>query len=454
MSKLTPHEEHRAAAIKTPQELVHIKHKITLLQYKYWVLMLRAYRETYEESAEELGDGDFCYLPMAKLAEHLGYEPKTSEIERDLEAIRKEAIIFNVLEKDGQKGKTGRGFISEWFVSSNRVGVIFPPMIRRAVENLDNRDSIFHLLNWSIFNSFTGKYEAVLYKLCKDYVGTGRTPYLPLEKFRGYMGVKESEYPDFKRLNQWVISGPVKRINESELSDITIEAEFKREVRKIIGLWFTVKPKKQTALDFGDDPAFRFAKVTVSLAQQKQYLEAKGAELVELSIQRANEYAVDQEKKGKEVNLGALYRKAIEEDWGAEYASKKGRAAEKAAGEKKKKAEEARERALAAEEGLREEFLTARTTAAVKALEAAEIAAYAQEFAKENEGIDLEKGFDPTKADFRGTIERAKFRGWLRSRVGKKEVEPGEFEAWREAKKQGQTRAPTPKSSTSQTPTV
>ena len=216
--------------------------------------------------------------------------------ERDLEAIRKEAIIFNVLEKDGQKGKTGRGFISEWYVSSNRIGVVFPPMIRRAVENLDNRDSIFHLLNWSIFNSFTGKYEAILYKLCKDYIGTGRTPYLPLEKFRGYMGVKESEYPDFKRLNQWVISGPVKRINESEVADITIEPEFKREVRKIVGLWFRVSAKKQTVLDFGDDPAFRFAKVAVSLAQQKKYLEEKGSELVELSIQRANEYAEAQEK--------------------------------------------------------------------------------------------------------------------------------------------------------------
>ena len=47
MSNLKPREEHRPD-IKTPQELVHIKHKITLLQYKYWVLMLRAYREAYE----------------------------------------------------------------------------------------------------------------------------------------------------------------------------------------------------------------------------------------------------------------------------------------------------------------------------------------------------------------------------------------------------------------------
>ena len=413
MSNLRPREEH-PPTIKTPQELVHIKHKITLLQYKYWVLMLRAYRERYEESGGQLSEGELCYLPMARLAEHLGYEPKTSDIERDLEAIRKEAIIFNVLEKDGQKGKTGRGFISEWYVSSNRIGVVFPPMIRRAVENLDNRESIFHLLNWSIFNSFTGKYEAVLYKLCKDYVGTGRTPYMPLEKFRGYMGIKESEYPDFKRLNQWVISGPVKRINESELADITIEAEFKREVRKIIGLWFKVVPKKQTALDFGDDPAFRFAKVSVSLAQQKKYLEAKGSELVELSIQRANEYAGEQETAGKEVNLGALYRKAIEGDWGKEYASKKARTAEKLAGEKKKKDEDQAASVAKAEKELRAEFQRVRVTAAIKALTLDEKRAYVARWETE---IGQTTSYKAETADFTSGVEKAKFTGWLRKTV-------------------------------------
>lgn len=49
MLNLTTKEPARPI-IKTPQELVHIKHKISLLQYKYWVLMLRAYREVYEET--------------------------------------------------------------------------------------------------------------------------------------------------------------------------------------------------------------------------------------------------------------------------------------------------------------------------------------------------------------------------------------------------------------------
>lgn len=370
---------------------------------------------------------------MKLLAEDIGYEPKTLEIEHDLEAIRKEPIIFNVLEKDGKKGKSGRGFISEWYVSSNRIGVIFPPLIRQAIENLDSGEAIFQLLNWSIFNSFTGKYEAVLYKLCKDYIGVGRTPYMPLDEFRGYMGIKDGEYADFKRLNQWVISNPIKRINESEVSDISITAEFKRESRKIIGLWFTVKPKQQTVMDFGDDPAFRFAKVSIPLAKQKAYLDAKGAELVEFSIQRANDYGEAEERLGKEVNFGALYRKAIEEEWGKDYQTKKARDATKLAIQKKKKQSEEAEAQQKQVEELRNLFVRMSVTETLKVMPLETKQKYAQKYLQEA-GKGSDAGYNPDKVEFTNKIENIKFSAWLR-----KEVSPAfdstAFAAWVKAEK-------------------
>lgn len=408
MFNLTPKEPARPI-IKTPQELVHIKHKISLLQYKYWVLMLRAYREAYEESGASMGDEQYCYLPMKRLAEHLGYEPKTADIERDLEAIRIEPIIFNVLEKDKQKAKTGRGFISEWYVSSNRVGVIFPAVIRQAVEQLDSKQSIFHLLNWSIFNSFTGKYEAIIYKLCKDYVGIGKTKYMPLETFRQYMGIQAHEYPDFKRLNQWVISGPVKRINESAVSDIIITPEFQRETRKVAGLWFNVASKKQTLMDFGDDPAFRFAKVTIALAQQRKYLDEMGAELVELCIQRANEYGEKQEAQGKKVDYGALYRTSIEENWGLEYQSRKVREAEKVLATSKRQAiesEELQHKRLAEFEA---EYRKHQRQAQIKALTLAQRHEHALAFLKTEKGRGHEGDYDPETANFKVSTNKANF---------------------------------------------
>lgn len=296
---------------------MHIKHKVTLRQYKYWVLILKSYREAYEAAAEA-DDGGFFYMPMKRLTEHLGYEPNKVELRADLEALRKEAIIYNVLGKDGKAAQRGSGFISEWEVSANWIGYKLPDFLVKCVERLDLKNAIFQQLNWNIFNSFSGKYEAILYKLCKDYVGVQRTPQMGIATFREYMGLRDNEYSQFKDLNKFVISGPMKKINESNLADITIEVEFTKESRRVVGLQFLVTRRHQIDLSFGDDPAFASARTTISLMQQQKYLSQKDGSEIALAIERANEYADEQEKKNNPVNLGALYQTAILQGWGAE----------------------------------------------------------------------------------------------------------------------------------------
>lgn len=303
--------------VKTPQELVHIKHKITLRQYKYWVLILKAYRVAYEGNIEP-SDGGFHYMPMRRITAYLGYEPNRAELRADLEALRKEAIIYNVLGKDGKAAQRGSGFLSEWEVSANWVGYKLPDFLVKCVERLDLKNAMFQQLNWNIFNSFSGKYEAILYKLCKDYVGVQRTPYMSIPVFREYMGLRENEYAEFKDLNKFVISGPIKKINQSKLADITIEVEFAKQSRRVVGLKFLVVRKQQMDLGFGDDPSFAAARVTISLAQQQKYLAEKDAAEIALAVDRANAYADEQERKGKQVNLGAIYQTAILQGWGAE----------------------------------------------------------------------------------------------------------------------------------------
>lgn len=319
--KLQRTQSSTTPSIKTPQELVHIKHRITLRQYKYWVLILKSYRELYESGIQP-NDGGFFYMPMQRLKDHLGYEPNKTELRADFEALRKEAIIYNVLGKDGKTAQRGSGFISEWEVSSNWVGYKLPDFLVKCIERLDLKNAIFQQLNWNIFNSFSGKYEAILYKLCKDYVGVQRTPHMAIPVFREYMGLKENEYSAFKDLNKFVISGPIKKINVSKLADIEIEVDFTKESRRVVGLQFLVKRKFQMDLGFGDDPAFASAKVTISLAQQQKYLAEKVAEEIAFAIERANEYADDQERKGNQVNYGALYQTAIMQGWGTEHKAK------------------------------------------------------------------------------------------------------------------------------------
>jgi hypothetical protein len=321
MNSASPPTGKAHPTLKTPQELIHIQHRVTLRQYKYWILMLRAYREAYETGGGANADG-YYMLSLTTLSERMGYRPSNAELRADLEAIRKEPIIYNALCKDGTPAMRGAGFISTWQVTQGHIGFSLPEMLCRSVEQLDDRDSIFHLLNWSVFSTFSGKHEANLYKLCKDYVGVRRTPMLTIEAFRAYMGISEREYPEFKALNRYVIADPIKRINESAASDITIDVSYQREFRKIAALQFLVQPRHQFSLSWGDDPAFTAARALIPVNQQREYLKQQSAESIELSIDGANIYIDELTKQGKPIrNAGGIYRKAIIENWGSQRTS-------------------------------------------------------------------------------------------------------------------------------------
>ena len=96
----------RAVAMKTPQAIIHIKHRITLQQYNYWVILLQELRPQFDDG-DQPDEKGFRAMPMSKLSGFLGYVPKKSEVWNDLLALKNETIAFNVLRKDGEKEKYG-----------------------------------------------------------------------------------------------------------------------------------------------------------------------------------------------------------------------------------------------------------------------------------------------------------------------------------------------------------
>lgn len=323
--------------LKTPQSLIHIKHTISLFQYKLWILLLQEFKRQFDagEPADEKG---FRYVSMSYLEHHLGYTPSRQDLIEDLRALRKEEICFNYLEKDGYKAQYFAGFISEVKATRLNVGFKFPSLIDDVMLGLDGAKAIFQMLNWNVFNHFSGKYEAIIYKLCKDYIGIGRTPYLTVSEIREYMGLKETEYALFEDFNKFCLKKPITLINASEVSDIVVEAMYNRSGRKVVGLYFTVKSKHQTMLPFVEfqvNPAFDCAKVTIPIMEQQAYLESFTPDQIRLSIERANAYCEDLEKKRKGVNYGAIYKTAIMENWGEQLKEQRALEAKKKAKPKK-----------------------------------------------------------------------------------------------------------------------
>lgn len=332
--------------IKASQALIHIKHTITARQYKYWFLLMKFYKEMLEigEQADEKG---FHFVPIAKVAEYMGYEPQKNELKDDFRALRQEPIVVNYLEKDGKSAMHEMGFLSEFKITSKRIGFKFPSLIDEVIREREDVKQLFLMMDWKIFNSFSGKYEAIIYKLCKDYIGVGRTPYFTVQEFREYIGLNSDEYPVFKELNRKTISNPLKNINENKIADISVEVEFKKQGRKVIGLHFKMKRKQLSLsmLDFEPSPAFKAAKIAIMPVQQSQYMMQYAEHEIMAIIDRANGYIKDLKEKGKAVNIGAIYKTAFAEGWGlAELAAAAEREAAEAEKRKQVKAEQAEQK--------------------------------------------------------------------------------------------------------------
>jgi hypothetical protein len=359
MQKKQQIERINPSIIKTPQSIIHIKHNVSLLAYKHWVLLLQDLREQMEADTPTEAGG-VRFISMAKLSEHLGYTPSKKDLWECFRSLKNQDLAINFLDKDGHKAKYGAGFISEWSISSNRIGYKFPSFLELVMSgSSEEAKQIFQLLNWNIFNSFSGKYEAIIYKLCKDYIGIGRTPYMTIEDYREYIGLTDGEYVLFKELNRWTISKPISSINKSEISDITVSVEFKKNGRNVAGLWFKAELKKQIKLPFEEfkpHPAFDYAKVSISAEEQTQYLERYTPEQVQAIIDRANEYGDELKGKGKQAKLGGIYKTAFAEGWGLDrIEQKKAEKLEQEQQENKQKQQQAQEMQSKKKEQLEQE---------------------------------------------------------------------------------------------------
>ena len=334
---------------KTPQALVHICHILTEVQYKMWYLMLR-HLKVQLESGAGLDEGGFSYMKIEDLTSAIGYEMVRKVLKENLSELRRSPIIFNYLEKDGSPVIHEIGFISEWRIFRGRIGFKVSDIIQNALMS-EEGNKMFLLLNWDIFNSFSGKYTPIIYKLCKDYANFGKTPYFQIEKLKNYLGIEVNEYTDFRKFNQRILNKAIQEINISEKSEILVQAVFKRSGRKVLGLHFEIENRQATkqlpsrnkpVREFGD--AFNGMK-TEPNETHKQAAAHLTDDQIRYCIQEANQYMKSQEDKGLSFNSEKIYYCAFHENWGQRLAALE--VAEKENQEKLKKEKEEKAKAEA-----------------------------------------------------------------------------------------------------------
>jgi hypothetical protein len=136
-----------------------------------------------------------------------------------------------------------------------------------------------------------------------------------------------------------------------------------------------------------------------------------------------------QEAQGKPVDYGAIYRKAIEENWGEEYHSRKVREAEKVLATVKRKAVEEKTVQTQRRAELETEYLAERSREALKALTMEARHAHAKAWTDTEEGQGRAGDYDQSKGDFKDVVNRARFSGYLR-KIVHQPYTPEDFKTW------------------------
>lgn len=319
---------------KVPQALIHITHKCTLLEYKLWMCLCINAINILKISGTSDNNNQRFYLTKSAIESVAGVNCLRNDLLLNyLDRLKSSEITINYLKKD--HGVTvDFTFISDGWIEDGGVYYVLPDILIALLMS-DDSYKIFHIFDWSYFNRFNGKYESIIYKLCKDYLGTKKTPSFTIEQFREYCGVE----PTFenKYFVRDVINKSVDFINSEDL-DITIEACLTYgRYKKIKSIHFTMRKRDnvskkiinraQQALttsntELSEEVLQKLNEIIIiSMTDFKKLVARHGdtisPEDLEVIVRRTNTYINGLIESGKPVNNPvAIYTTAIKQRWG------------------------------------------------------------------------------------------------------------------------------------------
>ena len=211
---------------------IQIQGRITHLQRRAWnVLLANAYNQ--------LPDKEIHRVSVVELAMKLGFDSNNHEyLKETLEALVDCTVKWNILGKNKKEIWGAASLLAEVRIEDGICFYQYPHTLRQKLHN----PIMYTKLNLRLQNRFKSQYTLILWEVCFDYFDVrwdrGETPFIPIETFRGLMGLESDEYTGFAFLNRDVIKPAIKEINA--LTDYHVEVEQKRLSRKVAELKFRI----------------------------------------------------------------------------------------------------------------------------------------------------------------------------------------------------------------------
>jgi plasmid replication initiation protein len=206
---------------------------ITLVQRKCFnVLLAHAYDDLLNKTTHKIPLGDLC--------RYLNFDSNNTKHLKDaLRGLVKANVEWNILGADRKQQWGVAALLSEVQIKNGFCYWEYTSTMRRMLYS----PTVYLRINLSLQNKFSSKHALTLYENIYFYYrkddGFGETPWIEIEVLRKLLSIKESEYKQFKSLNNIVIKNAIAEINNK--TDLQVDVEYKRNGRKVGAVKFCVK---------------------------------------------------------------------------------------------------------------------------------------------------------------------------------------------------------------------
>jgi plasmid replication initiation protein len=406
--------------VKKHVAAIHTSGVLSLLERKMVnVLLLNAYDVLLTRRTHS--------LPIKHLCAMLGWD-ESNNIERLQDVLRKlasTAVEFNMME-DGKEVWRVMSMLSYGEIKDGICSYRYDEYLAERLYDPE----IYATINIGIQRRFEGSYALTLYENCLRYKIVGSTGWWELNRFKKIIGASAAVYDEFKYLNRDVIIKPVDEINR--ISDIQLVPEFQKQGRKVTAVRFLITENPQQTLlkpvIQDDHAAIRESEIFKRLLDH-----GIGERLAILWIlqdeDRARKVVEYVEAKAQEKQVKSSTAGYIRTLYESDAVVGKSSFEDKKEQEDNRKIEEKQRKALEKRRSEHEaEFVRERTNQAINAFSLDDKRAWIRNYIDEV-GAEKVKTYNTEMAEFRDTLERIQFLGWLRKRLAPT-IELSEYKAW------------------------
>jgi len=243
--------------LKKHTATIHIETTLTVTEHKLMNILYKVALETRNWSAEAYR------VSLSDIKDFLGRTViDKSDIEKNLENLRKAQISWNIFNQDKKNKKDwdtlsessingAVGFISSWAYSSEDACIVFS--IDSLLKSIIKNPNIFTYIDLRVQKKLTSKYEVKLYELLSDEINRSKkndvvTRLYSIGDLHRIFGVSPGSYlSDMREFNRHCIKGPIKEINEH--SDLNVEVhDVVKTKNKVTGYTFKITIKEDITI--------------------------------------------------------------------------------------------------------------------------------------------------------------------------------------------------------------